>query len=62
MKNNLEAMRNLLGELQNVKYPDESLLKEIQITTHMLTETVNSLKDAGSAKGIENLAYIAGKR
>ena len=62
MKNNLEAMKNLLGELNNVKYPDESLLKEIQITTHMLTETVNSLKDAGASKGIENLAYIAGKR
>jgi hypothetical protein len=62
MKNNLEAMRNLLGELNNVKYPDESLLKEIQITTHMLTETVTSLKDAQSSKGIENLAYIAGKR
>ena len=62
MKNNLEAMRNLLTEMSNVKYPDDSLLKEIQITTHMLTETINSLKDAQSSKGIENLAYIAGKR
>jgi hypothetical protein len=62
MKKNLESMRNLLAELSNIKYPDESLLKEIQITTHMLTETVNSLKDAGASKGIENLAYIAGKR
>jgi len=62
MKKNLEAMRNLLTELSNVKYPDEALLKELQITAHMLTETVNSFKDTQAIKGLDNLAFIAGKR
>jgi methyl-accepting chemotaxis protein len=62
MKKNLEAMRNLMSEMNNIKYPDESILKELQITAHMLTETVNSLKDVQAIKGLENLAYIAGKR
>ena len=62
MKQNLEAMRNLMKEMENVKYPDESLLKELQITAHMLTETVNSFKDASAIKGLDNLAFIAGKR
>jgi methyl-accepting chemotaxis protein len=62
MKQNLEAMRNLMKEMENVKYPDEALLKELQITAHMLTETVNSFKDAAAMKGLDNLAFIAGKR
>jgi hypothetical protein len=62
MKQNLEAMRNLLKELENIKYPDQALLKELQITSHMLTETVNSLKDTQAIKGLDNLAYLAGKR
>lgn len=62
MKKNLEAMRNLMSEMNNIKYPDESVLKELQITAHMLTETVNSLKDAQAIKGLDNLAFIAGKR
>ncbi len=62
MKSNLEAMRNLMKEMDNIKYPDEALLKELQITSHMLTETVNSFKDAQAIKGLDNLAYLAGKR
>jgi methyl-accepting chemotaxis protein len=62
MKKNLESMRNLMVELGNIKYPDESVLKELQITAHMLTETANSLKDAQAIKGLDNLAYLAGKR
>jgi methyl-accepting chemotaxis protein len=62
MKKNLEAMRNLMTEMNNIKYPDESVLKELQITAHMLTETANSLKDVQAIKGLDNLAYIAGKR
>jgi hypothetical protein len=62
MKQNLDAMRNLLKELENIKYPDQALLKELQITSHMLTETVNSLKDTQAIKGLDNLAYLAGKR
>ncbi len=62
MKKNLEAMRNLLKEMDNLKYPDEALLKELQITSHMLTETVNSFKDVQTIKGLDNLAYLAGKR
>jgi hypothetical protein len=62
MKKNLEAMRNVMSEMNNIKYPDEALLKELQITSHMLTETVNSLKDAQAIKGLDNLAFIAGKR
>lgn len=62
MKSNLEAMRNLMKEMDNIKYPDESMLKELQITSHMLTETVNSFKDASAIKGLDNLAFIAGKR
>lgn len=62
MKKNLEAMRNLMAEMNNIKYPDESVLKELQITAHMLTETANSLKDVQAIKGLDNLAYLAGKR
>ena len=62
MKKNLEAMRNLMTEMNNIKYPDQNLLKELQITSHMLTETANSLKDAQAIKGLDNLAYLAGKR
>ncbi len=62
MKKNLEAMRNLMTEMNNIKYPDKDLLKELQITSHMLTETANSLKDAQAIKGLDNLAYLAGKR
>jgi hypothetical protein len=62
MKKNLESMRNLMAEMNNIKYPDESVLKELQITAHMLTETANSLKDAQAIKGLDNLAYLAGKR
>lgn len=62
MKKNLEAMRNLMMEMNNIKYPDQNLLKELQITSHMLTETANSLKDAQAIKGLDNLAYLAGKR
>ncbi|MBE2219816.1 MAG: hypothetical protein IAE90_16525 [Ignavibacteria bacterium] len=62
MKKNLEAMRNLMKEMDNIKYPDDKLLKELQITSHMLTETVNSFKDAQAIKGLDNLAYLAGKR
>lgn len=62
MKKNLEAMRNLMSEMNNIKYPDKDLLKELQITSHMLTETANSLKDTQAIKGLDNLAYLAGKR
>jgi methyl-accepting chemotaxis protein len=62
MKKNLEAMRGLMVEMNNIKYPDQNLLKELQITAHMLTETANSLKDAQAIKGLDNLAYLAGKR
>ncbi|MCC6865183.1 MAG: hypothetical protein IT280_03385 [Ignavibacteria bacterium] len=62
MKKNLEAMRNLMKEMDNIKYPDDKLLKELQITSHMLTETVNSFKDAQAVKGLDNLAFLAGKR
>jgi hypothetical protein len=55
-------MRNLMMEMNNIKYPDQNLLKELQITSHMLTETANSLKDAQAIKGLDNLAYLAGKR
>ena len=62
MKKNLEAMRNLMKEMDNIKYPEEALLKELQITAHMLTETVTSLRDSQAIKGLDNLAYLAGKR
>lgn len=62
MKKNLEAMRTLMVEMDNIKYPDQNVLKELQITAHMLTETANSLKDAQAIKGLDNLAYLAGKR
>jgi hypothetical protein len=62
MKKNLEAMRTLMLEMDNIKYPDQNLLKELQITAHMLTETANSLKDSQAIKGLDNLAYLAGKR
>src|SRR4030095_6869761 len=62
MKKNLEAMRNLMTEMDKIKYPDEALLKELQITAHMLTETANSFKDSAALKGLDNLAYLAGRR
>lgn len=62
MRKNIEAMRNMINELNNVKLPDESVLRELQTTANMLTETANALKDAQSIRGLDNLAYLAGKR
>lgn len=60
----LEAISQLGKEINSltIKMPDEKALKELQMTAHFLSETVNNLKDPAAEKSIGNLAYIAGKR
>ena len=60
----LEAISQLGKEINSltINMPDEKALKELQMTAHFLSETVNNLKDPAAEKSIGNLAYIAGKR
>jgi hypothetical protein len=64
LRQQLEAISQLGKEINNltIKMPDEKALKELQMTAHFLSETVNNLKDPAAEKSIGNLAYIAGKR
>lgn len=64
MKQQLEAIHKLGTEINSIaiKLPDEKALKELQMTAHFLSDTINHMKDANAQKSLENLAYIAGKR
>ncbi|HMS65535.1 MAG TPA: hypothetical protein PKD83_09820 [Ignavibacteria bacterium] len=56
------SIRNLISEISSMKLPDEKLLKELDNTSKMISETVGSLKDNNVLKSLENLVYISGKR
>jgi len=64
LRQQLEAISQLGKEINNltINMPDDKALKELQMTAHFLSETVNNLKDPAAEKSIGNLAYIAGKR
>jgi|GEM_PF-705760 len=62
LKESLESIRNIVAEINNIKLPDEKIMKELQMTAHFLNETINNLKDAAASKSLENLVYLAGKR
>ena len=62
LKENMEAVKSVIAEINNIKLPDEKAMKEIQVTAHFLTETMNNMKDSAATKSLENLVYLAGKR
>ena len=62
LKDNLNAVKSIVSEINSVKMPDEKVLKELQITAHFLSETVNNMKDTNAMKSLDNLVYLAGKR
>lgn len=72
LKNILETMKSteamgssiktLVTEINNLKLPDEKILKELQETAKVLNETVSGLKDNNVSKSLDNLVYISGKR
>jgi len=62
LKENLESVRKIVSEINGIKMPEEKVLKELQITSHFLSETINHMKDAGAMKSLDNLVYLAGKR
>jgi hypothetical protein len=62
IRENMESIRKIVSEINNIKLPDEKVLKELQVTSHFLNETITNMKDSAAAKSLENLTYLAGKR
>lgn len=62
IKTNLESINTIIANINSMKLPDEKVLKELQVTAHFLTETVNGMKDNATVKALENLVYLTGKR
>lgn len=62
LKENMESVRRIVSEINNIKLPEEKILKELQITSHFLSETINNMKDSNAIKSLDNLVYLAGKR
>lgn len=62
LKDNVAALEKLAQQINSIKLPDEKILLELQRTSKIINETVNSLKDSNALKGLDNLVYIAGKR
>lgn len=62
LKENVAALERFAQQINNIKLPDEKILLELQRTSKIINETVNSLKDSNALKGLDNLVYIAGKR
>jgi hypothetical protein len=62
LRENVENIRKILTEIKNVQLPPEKAIKDLQATALLLTETVNSMKDASAMKSLDNLVYLAGKR
>jgi len=56
------SIRNLILEINNLRLPDERILKELEYTSKVISETISSLKDSNVLRSLENLAYISGKR
>lgn len=62
LKENMESVSRIVTEINNIKLPEEKILKELQITAHFISETINNMKDTNAMKSLDNLVYIAGKR
>jgi methyl-accepting chemotaxis protein len=62
LKQNMESVSRIVTEINNIKLPEEKILKELQITAHFISETINNMKDTNAMKSLDNLVYIAGKR
>lgn len=62
IKDNMNSVRQIVTEINNVKLPEEKVLKELQVTAHFIGETIKNLNDSSAIKGLDNLAYLAGKR
>ena len=62
LKENFQTVKGLVSDISNVRMPDEKILKELQITAHFLSETMNHMKDSNAVKSLDNLVYLAGKR
>jgi len=62
LKENLDSVRKIVMDINSVKLPDEKVMKELQITAHFLSETMNNMKDSNAVKSLDNLVYLAGKR
>jgi len=58
----MNSVRQIVTEINNVKLPEEKVLKELQVTAHFIGETIKNLNDSSAIKGLDNLAYLAGKR
>jgi regulator of replication initiation timing len=62
-------IKSLVTEINNLKLPDEKILKELQTTSHSLGETIKSLgntmmglKDTNVVKSLDNLVNLFGKK
>lgn len=55
-------IKDLISEINNLKLPDEKILKELQTTSKFLGETIQSLNDNKVLKSLDNLVYLSGKR
>ena len=62
LKENMESVSRIVTEINNIKLPEEKILKELQITAHFISETINNMKDTNAMKSLDNLVYIARKR
>lgn len=62
LQTNMSSVKTIVSEINNINLPDEKVLKELQITAHFLSETMNNMKDSSATKSLENLVYLAGKR
>ncbi|HEY5534683.1 MAG TPA: hypothetical protein VIL99_07110 [Ignavibacteria bacterium] len=62
LRENLDSVRKIVVDINSVKLPDEKVMKELQITAHFLSETMNNMKDTNAVKSLDNLVYLAGKR
>lgn len=62
LQTNMSSVKTIVSEINNINLPDEKVLKELQITAHFLSETMNNMKDSTATKSLENLVYLAGKR
>jgi hypothetical protein len=62
LQTNMNSVKTIVSEINNISLPDEKVLKELQITAHFLSETMNNMKDSSATKSLENLVYLAGKR
>ncbi|MBL8007482.1 MAG: hypothetical protein JNJ56_08125 [Ignavibacteria bacterium] len=57
-----KSIKSMISEINNLRMPDERILKELEKTAAVISETVSSLKDSNVLKSLDNLVYISGKR